>query len=232
MLRVGEPRRILDLFSGAGGAAWGYHLAFPEAEIVGVDIVPQPRYPFAFVEADAMTTPLDGFQFIHASPPCQGYSIMRNLPWLEGKGYPRLIAAVRERLMAAGVPYVIENVEGAKWEREISGGWLCGGMFGKRFYRHRVFESSFFWMQPGHPKHSGVIVRGRNLGGRGRQAVHDDKPEYHAFSRAAGIGHSGGTRDARVEMDCPWMTRDELSQAIPPVYTEYLGGRLRAEMGG
>jgi DNA (cytosine-5)-methyltransferase 1 len=232
---VNGPLRILDLFCGAGGAAWGYHLAFPDAEIVGVDIVPQPRYPFTFVQSDALTFPLAGFDFIHASPPCQGYSVTRHLPWLKGKDYPRLIAAVRERLVAAGVPYVIENVEGAAWEREISGGWLCGGMFGKRYYRHRRFESSFFWMAPGHPRHRATIKHGRMFGERGR-AIGDDGPRRRpghfglaqwsdaAVMAGGGVaaGHNGGTVAARAEMECPWMSRDELTQAIPPAYTRYL----------
>ena len=88
---------LLDLFSGAGGAAMGYHRA--GFDVVGVDLVPQKHYPFEFHQADAMTYPLDGFDAIHASPPCQGYSTMRNLPWLRHKEYPMLIEPIHKRLI-------------------------------------------------------------------------------------------------------------------------------------
>src|SRR3990167_2895583 len=107
--------KLLDLFCGAGGAAVGYHQAGFDT-IVGVDIKPQKHYPFTFVEADALEYLAEhGHEFdaIHASPPCQGYSIMRNLPWLRDKDYPLLIEPIRERLIAAAVPYIIENVAGA-----------------------------------------------------------------------------------------------------------------------
>src|SRR5215471_16089205 len=103
-------RKLLDLFCGAGGAAMGYHRA--GFDVTGVDNRPQPRYryPFTFVQADAMTFPLAGFDAIHASPPCQGYSVTASLHDAE---YPKLIELVRASLSAAGVPYVIENVAGA-----------------------------------------------------------------------------------------------------------------------
>src|SRR3989304_5094805 len=100
--------KLLDLFCGAGGAAMGYHRA--GFDVVGVDIKPQPHYPFEFHQADAMTWPLDGFDAIHASPPCPGSSRLRRLPWLKGREWPLLIPGVRRRLVAAGVPWVIENV--------------------------------------------------------------------------------------------------------------------------
>ena len=101
--------RILDLFSGAGGAAEGYHRAFPHAEVVGVDINPQPRYPFTFHQADALTFDLDGYDLIHASPPCQSFTAYRRKGHGVGDGYPNLIPAIRDRLRAAGVPYVIDR---------------------------------------------------------------------------------------------------------------------------
>jgi DNA (cytosine-5)-methyltransferase 1 len=104
--------RILDLFCGAGGAAMGLHRAFPEAEIVGVDIKPQPHYPFKFVLDDAMTYPLEGFDFIWASPPCQAYSRLKNA-W-NARQHEKLIPATRERLMGADAFWVIENVVGAE----------------------------------------------------------------------------------------------------------------------
>jgi len=142
--------RILDLYSGAGGAAQGLHQAFPFAEIVGVDIVPQPHYPFGFVQADALDFPLDGYDFVWASRPCQGYSVMRHLPWNAHKIYPLLIEPTRARLRAWGGPYIIENVMGARRQMPSSP-YLCGTMFGKRFYRHRLFEAPFMWFSPLHP---------------------------------------------------------------------------------
>ena len=207
--------RLLDLFCGAGGAAMGYYRA--GFEVVGVDIKPQPHYPFEFHQADALQFPLDGFDVIHASPPCQAYSIMRNLPWLRHKDYPALIDVTRERLSQPGVPYIIENVMGA----HLAAGWLCGGMFGLPFYRHRAFETNWFWMQPGHPKHQFTVRNGRLLGARARDIVHNG-----ARAVGANVGHAAGVGQAREAMEIPWMTREEITQAIPPACTEYIGRQL------
>lgn len=212
---MSRPLRLLDLFCGAGGSAVGYHRA-GFTEIVGVDLRPQPRYPFAFVQADAMTYPLDGFDAIHASPPCQGYSIMRNLPWLRDREYPLLIGPIRERLQSAGIPYVIENVAGARRSAKhpdgLRAGWLCGSMLGLPIFRHRYFETSFLWLQPFHVPHDSVIKPGRMLGSRARDVV----------TRKTGLGGLS----ARDALGVPWMTRDEATQAIPPAYTEFIGRQL------
>jgi len=186
--------KLLDLFCGAGGAAMGYHRA--GFEVVGVDIKPQPHYPFKFYQADVLTFPLEGYDAYHASPPCQAYSIMKNLPWVKNKFHPMLIEPTRERLIPTHKPYVIENVMQAKLEA----GWLCGQMFGLNCYRHRLFETNYFWLQPGHPKHRIVIEKGRMLG------------------RRADKGHES--------LGLDWMTKYEQSQAIPPAYTEYIGKYL------
>src|SRR3990167_2619727 len=128
--------RVLDLFCGAGGAAMGLHWAWPNAEPVGVDIKPQPRYPFTFVQADAVTYPLEGFDFIWASPPCQAYSALKGLTTTE---YPMLVDAIRDRLEASGKPWIIENVVGANLRNPVQ---LCGSMFGLGVWRHRRFEMS------------------------------------------------------------------------------------------
>ena len=129
--------RLLDLFSGAGGAAMGYHEA--GFDVVGVDIDPQPRYPFEFHQADALTFPLDGYDAIHASPPCQAYTQL-------GKGeHPRLIEPIRVRLQSAGVPYVIENVVGAPLRNPVK---LCGSTFGLHVKRHRLFETNVPMLVP------------------------------------------------------------------------------------
>ena len=126
--------RLLDLFSGAGGVAVGYHRA--GFEVVGVDHLPQPRYPFEFHEGDAMTFPLDGFDVVHASPPCQGYANVTR--WRGNQAnHPRFIAGTRQRLI--GRPYVIENVMGAPLFEPVM---LCGTMFGLPIRRHRLFECS------------------------------------------------------------------------------------------
>ena len=184
-------------------------------EIVGVDIKPQPHYPFAFVQADALEYVAEhGHEFdaIHASPPCQGYSSMRNLPWLREKEYPLLIDPVRALLEATGKPWVIENVMGAK----LPAGWLCGTMFDLPFYRHRYFETPFFWLAPGHAQHF-------HLGSRARTITWQSE-----LTRANTIAHAPVAvyRAAAVAMDIDWMTQEELSQAIPPAYTEYVGQGL------
>jgi hypothetical protein len=132
------PRpRLLDLFCGAGGAAVGYHRA--GFDVVGVDLEPQPNYPFEFHQADALEFPLHGFDAIHASPPCQGYA---NVTAWRGDPatHPRHIAGVRDRLAGAGVPYVIENVRTTELRPCLV---LCGSMFGLPVRRHRGFETNW-----------------------------------------------------------------------------------------
>lgn len=234
--------KFLDLFCGAGGAAVGYHQA--GFQVTGVDLVPQKHYPFEFIQADALEFLDDGgwkdFDAIHASPPCQFASRMRNLPWLKGKDYPALIKPTRDRLIATGLPWVIENVYSARWgskqlakfslqEHGMQAGWLCGAMFGRPFYRHRLFESNFFWLQPGHPKHIHTVRDGRALGGRARDFVF--RYRNGAQKRGCGIGHAAGGALVREAMEISWMTRDELTQAIPPVYTKYIGECLKRAMG-
>jgi DNA (cytosine-5)-methyltransferase 1 len=216
---VGVKPRLLDLFCGAGGAAMGYHRA--GFEVVGVDINPQPHYPFEFHQADALTFPLDGYDAIHASPPCQAYSIMRNLPWLKGREYWDSIPPTRDLLATATVPWVMENVRGSP----LDGVFLCGQMFqldwpdGRPIYRHRVFESSWFMLAPGHPQHYRAAVPGSMLGSR--------------QTRMSGIGGgrlvvNGRTRVNGTAVGIDWMTSAELSQAIPPAYTEWIGRQLLA----
>lgn len=204
----------------------GYHRA--GFDVVGVDLVNQPHYPFRFIQADAMTFPLDGFDAIHASPPCQGYSRMRHLPWLRGRDYPLLIDPVRERLRGAGVPWVIENVEDAPVHRRSTlfgdhGVLLCGTMVGLPMYRHRPFEASFPIPQPLHRRHEYVVAPGRMFAARQRVATVSGfvaDPTYH------GPGRNGS--DVKQAMGIDWMTREELAQAIPPAYTAYVGQFLLA----
>lgn len=200
--------KLLDLFCKAGGAGMGYHRA--GFEVVGVDIEPQPNYPFEFVQADAMTFPLDGFDVIHASPPCQRYTQLGTRENLSH--YPDLVDAIRERLQAAGVTWVIENVPGAPLRKPIV---LCGAMFGLRSYRHRLFECSKALKVPEHPKH---VVRVNRRG--------ENRREHWANGGFITITGDVGTYCGPEAMGIDWMTGNELSQAIPPAYTEWIGRQL------
>lgn len=198
--------KLLDLFCGAGGAAMGYHRA--GFNVVGVDIKRQPRYPFEFVQADAMTYPLDGFDVIHASPPCQGYSVTKN--FTTRTEYPDLLAATRLRLQGGGVLWVIENVPGAPMRPDFK---LCGCMFGlRRLRRVRWFEASWFPLDLQMPhKHQADVIT---------VAGHDVPSHKRKFGRSVTLD------ERKVAMGIEWMGRDELGQAIPPAYTEYVGGHL------
>lgn len=201
--------RVLDLFSGAGGAAMGLHRAWPDAEITGVDIRPMPRYPFRHVVADAMTYPLDGFDFVWASPPCQAYSRATVQQRARGVIYPDLLAATRRLLQASGLPYVIENVPLAAMDGCTA--ILCGQMFGLRVLRHRLFETSWLAFQPHHWSHVGLV---RGVGNDFVCAV------TNAYKKAE---YRDDTLEVwREALGIEWMTKRELSEAIPPAYSEYL----------
>lgn len=217
--------RLLDLFCCAGGAGEGYRRA--GFHVTGVDIRPQPNYAGdEFHQADAMTYPLEGFDAIHASPPCQGYSTgvsSRSSRWVPtlGKDEPRLIEPLRERLQRSGVPYVIENVVGAR-DAMRSPFLLCGSMFGLDIARHRLFESSEFLMVPPHLKCAGIA----------KTAAERRGWEYRDMS-VTGKGRRAGTADRwRELLGIDWhTTQRELSEAIPPAYTEFIGGYLVAALG-
>jgi DNA (cytosine-5)-methyltransferase 1 len=216
--------RALDLFCGAGGAAMGLHRA--GFDVTGIDIKPQPRYPFRFIRGDALRPPmrLEDFDLIWASPPCQGYSIMRNLPWLKDREYPMLIPAVRQMLKASGSEFIIENVNQARRRASlpegIEGGYLCGAMFGLPLYRHRRFETSFHWFAPAHPRHEAVIRPGRMLGSRASDVRFGQFPGRRA---GTSVGHGPGARRVQASMGVEWMVGDEAGQAIPPVFSEHIG---------
>jgi hypothetical protein len=133
----GMRPRLLDLFCGAGGAAMGYHRA--GFDVVGVDINPQPHYPFEFHQADALTYPLDGFDAIHTSPPCQAYANVTRWTGCQS-GHPDLVPVMLARLRGQNAPWIVENVPGAPIRPDFI---LCGSMFGLRVQRHRWFQTSW-----------------------------------------------------------------------------------------
>lgn len=209
--------KLLDLFCCAGGVAAGYSRA--GFEVVGVDIEPQPNFPFEFVHADALTLPmsfLKSFDAIHASPPCQSYS---DLAKRNGNGHewPRLIEPVREMLIKTGKPYIIENVDGAPL---INPAILCGTMFkGLRVLRHRLFESNFLIIVPPHGKHPRCHTFDK------RKSQYGKTNDMVDFVSVNGGGNCSIVA-ARDAMGIDWMTKGELNEAIPPAYTEYIGRQL------
>lgn len=215
----------LDLFCGAGGASMGLHRA--GYDVVGVDIRRQPRYPFRFVQADALRPPFDlsRFAFIWASPPCQAHTSMKTMH--NAKEHPDLIPPTREMLAAAGVPYAIENVVGAPLAQPIL---LCGTMFGlgvedAELRRHRLFETNFPMLVPEcqHEAKPVLGVYGGHVRNRKRRTI----GVYGEGCRDSRRKIDKGVPDFSIEqgrkaMDVEWMTIAELSQAIPPAYSEFI----------
>ena len=207
--------RLLDLFSGAGGAAVGYHRA--GFEVVGVDIKPQKHYPFEFHCADAfafLEKHWDEFDVIHASPPCQAFSDLKKMH--NAKQHHDLLTPIRDALQWLRRPYVIENVEGAPMHRYLV---LCGTMFDlgtkqAELRRHRRFET-FPYIPPVEPCRHGQ--KGRVIGVYGG----------HGRDRRRTVNTQDfSTDDRRRAMGISWMNGQELSQAIPPAYSEWIGRRL------
>jgi len=222
--------RILDLFCGAGGAAMGYYRA--GFDVVGVDIKPQPRYPFEFVQADALDVlhevvlwPGPGFDYaaIHASPPCHDWSPLASVTGSDGTG--ELLGRTLDHLSHLALPWVVENTSRAPLTPTSDlfgrhGTMLCGTMFGLKVIRHRLFETSF-------PVPS--MTCGSHVGEFYAPAGHGD-PNWkrrEANPHLSGPGYADRCREA---MGIEWMNRDELAQAIPPAYTEWLGAFLRASV--
>ena len=212
---------LLDLFCGAGGAAMGYWRA--GFDVVGVDIAPQPRYPFPFIQADALLAVqwFEKADAIHASPPCQGYLNEHFRVTPSGhvrRDHPRLIEPTRERLRGAGVPYVIENIPSARAHLR-NPYMLCGSSFGLAVRRHRLFETSFAILalpcahhEQREPKYP-TQFRPKN----GQNPLSRVVQVY-------GNGKSACLWPAAMGID--WMRRSELAQAIPPAYTEFIGAQL------
>lgn len=207
--------RLLDLFCCQGAASAGYVAA--GFDVVGVDLFPQPRYPFDFVQADAVEYLREHggeFDAVHASPPCQRFSKAQRI---QGNDHPDLIGPTREVLLELGLPYVIENVEDARPEL-IDPVTLCGASFGLHTYRHRLFESSFPVWTPTHEPHKQKTVK------MGRPLTPGDF--YHA------VGNFTNVEYVRQDMQVPWMNRDGIRECIPPAYTEFIGHQLMAHITG
>lgn len=225
--------RLIDLCCGAGAVSIGYARA--GFDVVGADIEPQPRYPFPFIQADALTLGrlLPFFDAVHASPPCLRDTVMRHAPGAKGEAHPLLIPPIRELLQASGKPYTLENVMGADLVEPVV---LNGFMFGlgattsdgRRYHldRPRKFETNWPLVAPtGWGRRQPIIgvygghVRDRaaSNGGRGtRDFVGEDKPRL--------------MREAMDIPDTSRQTMAEMSQAVPPAYTEYVGRQLRAAL--
>jgi hypothetical protein len=214
---------LLVLYCGAGGAAMGYHRA--GFDVVGVDLNPQPDYPFDFVQGDAITMatrliPTGRFAAIHASPPCQAScALIKGNQRATADNHEDLIPETRAILEELGLPYVIENVQGAAVRRDLT---LCGEMFGLGVIRHRYFECSFPVEKPAHIKHRGR-VRGWRHG------------EYFDGPYVAVYGKGGGKAtvpEAQAAMGIDW-TDDlvSINESIPPAYSEYVGKQLMNAIG-
>jgi DNA (cytosine-5)-methyltransferase 1 len=212
--------RLLDLFCGAGGCSVGYHRA--GFDVVGVDITLHPDYPLELIVADAMDVLADmdflaGFDAIHASPPCPHYSVATIATGTKAN-HPDLVPPVRELLRRSGLPYVIENVVGAPLVDPVL---ICGRALGLDISRHRIFETNTAVLSAGCAcdGRPGVSIYGHS--GEDRRRVDrirpNGRPQYAHVTKA----------DAVALMGVEWMTnRDDISDAIPPAYTEFIGSQL------
>jgi DNA (cytosine-5)-methyltransferase 1 len=210
--------RLLDLFCGCGGCSVGYTRAGFDVE--GVDLVAMYHsYPYRFHRHNALTFPLTGFDAVHASPPCKVHTVLGSggMPQAEGL-FPKhidLLGPIRDRLVASGLPYVIENVPGAPMLEPVT---YCGSSFALMVRRHRLFETNWPVSAPPCDHASQPVVHGvygYGGGDRGRQA------------RKGGGGIKVARQEAADALGIDWTTDQKvLSQAIPPAYTEHIGAQL------
>jgi len=213
--------RLLDLFCGAGGAAIGYNRA--GFDVVGVDIHPQPNYPFEFIQGDALSDYVrwvaPSFDAVHASPPCQAFTAYQRTGNVGT--YPDLIEPVRALLEETRLPYIIENVQGAPLKDPVL---ICGSMFDLDIQRHRLFETNWSLAPPDWPCRHRIWGRDRYPGGRSKERTGNSRGLVRSTVEI-------GSWDIPLErqkhaMGVDWMTLEELSEAIPPAYTEFIGRAL------
>jgi hypothetical protein len=205
-------RKVLDLFCGAGGASMGYHLA--GFDVTGIDIKHGKRYPFNYMRKDVMTLTVEDLQpydLIHASPPCQTYSITKHLRIAQGKQTNKLdlVEPVRKLLIESGKPYVIENVVGSPLIEPVL---VCGSAFGLKVRRHRLFESN----RPIKGTKCDHKAQGRPIGIYG--SLNDEIPKGGKTAKTI--------EEGRLAMGIDWMIWGELVEAIPPKYTEWIANQL------
>lgn len=215
--RTPNGLRVLDVYCCQGGASMGYHLA--GFDVTGVDLNPQPRYPFPFIQGDAVEyirTHGHEYDLIAGSPPCQGYS---DCQVIQGRTHPMLIAPTRQAMQATGRPHVIENVPGAL-PHLLDPIVLCGAMFGLHTYRDRWFETGggLTLPQPHHPRHDKPITK------MGRPRRPGEMAHY--------VGNFSGVQAARDDLGVPWMNRDGIRECIPPAYTRWIGEHAATEILG
>jgi DNA (cytosine-5)-methyltransferase 1 len=216
--------KLLDLFCCEGGAGEGYRRA--GFDITGVDINPMPANPHRFIQADALEyLAAHGHEYdvIHASPPCQAFSVATKA-WngkIKHAEHPNLIPPVRELLKAWGGPYVIENVVGAPLEDAVQ---LCGSSFGLAVRRHRLFESNVPIM---------ALPCAHHLQREAKYPpTRSDRTNLSPVVSVFGAG-GGRAKNAALwatAMGIDWMTKHGLAQAIPPAYTEHIGGYLMTHL--
>lgn len=220
----GVRPKLLDLFCGAGGCSVGYHRA--GFDVVGVDLELHPDYPYAMFVSDALAFIEAGwleagnFDAVHASPPCPRYSTAT--PAANRDKHPDLVGPIRKALRASGLPYVIENVPGAPLDNPVM---LCGSMFGLGVRRHRLFETNVPMLAPECDHRSQPKVWG----------VYGDHGDLNPVTRPDGSSRGNKARDAKHAgevLGIDWMTKwDDLADAIPPLYCEWIGRQLIAQIG-
>lgn len=199
--------KLLDLYCCQGSAGYGYEQA--GFDVTGIDLCPQPKHRGKFIQSDAIDYLLEHghkYDFIHASPPCQEYSMSSKQFRLLGKKYPTLIEATRAALLKIGKPYVLENVPGSPLINPVT---LCGTMFGLPTYRHRLFETNWDLPQPLHMPHVAKQAK------MGRSIKEGEFIQY--------MGHFSGVQYVKDFTGCQWMDQYGLAQSIPPQYTKYIG---------
>lgn len=199
--------KLLDLYCCEGSAGFGFEQA--GFDVTAVDLFDQPNHRGNFIKADAIDFLLENghkYNYIHASPPCQKYSMSSKQFRILGKEYPDLISVTRAALIKIGKPFDLENVPGSPLINPVM---LCGTMFGLPTYRHRFFETNWNLKQPIHTEH---IAKNAKMG---RPVKPGEFIQY--------MGHFSGLQYVRDFTGCQWMSQYGLAQSIPPQYTKYIG---------